>query len=266
VPTRFRYVACLAALALALPATAIALPSLARNPANTLLGRGMDPQRYDRATHCNGGKVWPGTQAMVAWLEHNAAGVNWGEYRCEKWGKGSASVHSDGRAIDWHPATKADARRLIALLLAPDRAGNPTALARRMGVQGLIFDCRSWWGSQDGEMGPYSYCYSKSGKRKGHLDPTQAHMDHVHIELNMLGAAKKTTFWNRRIRYPAAPAQPAPPAATKQPTKAKPAPSTPPGSDVPAYPDESGGSGWNYGGNWDGAGGQYGGSDDPSWP
>jgi hypothetical protein len=47
-------------------------------------------------------------------------------------------------------------------------------------------------------------------------------MNHVHIELNLRGAAKKTTFWDKNISYdtptpapvstpaPQAPAQPAP--------------------------------------------------------
>jgi hypothetical protein len=200
---RRNYIACLvAALALVIPAAATALPSLKANPANKLLSRGIDPLHYDPATHCNGGKVWPGTMAMVSWLEHNASGVNWGEYRCEKWGKGSASLHSEGRAIDWHPSSKAAARELIKLLLAPDKDGNGVALARRMGVQGLIFDCQAWWGNESGELGNYSYCYGKNGKRKKNLDPTQAHMDHVHIELNKLGATEKTTFWNKKVSYP----------------------------------------------------------------
>jgi hypothetical protein len=197
-----RYIVCLAAaFALAIPAVAAALPSLKANPANTLLSRGLDPIQYDSATRCNGGKIWSGTKAMVAWLEHNAAGVNWGEYRCEMWGKREASIHSAGRAIDWHPATMRDGHALVQLLLAPDRQGNPAALARRMGVQGIIFNCQAWFGSGDGQLGDYSYCYGKDGKRKTNLDPTQAHMNHVHIELNMLGARKKTTFWDRHVSY-----------------------------------------------------------------
>ena len=208
-----RYILCLVvAVALAIPAAAAALPSLSANPANKLLSRGIDPIRYDRATRCNGGHVSVGTKAMLAWLEHNAAGVNWGEYRCEVWGKHEASLHSAGRAIDWHPATMKDGYALVKLLLAPDKDGNAAALARRMGVQGLIFDCQSWFGGWDGETGNYSYCYGRNGKRKKNLDPTQAHMNHVHIELNLRGAAKKTTFWDHSISYdtpePVTPVQP----------------------------------------------------------
>ena len=40
----------------------------------------------------------------------------------------------------------AAAAKLIELLLAPDKAGNQHALARRMGVEELIWDC-SYWGA-----------------------------------------------------------------------------------------------------------------------
>lgn len=207
-----RYIVCLAvAVALALPAAAAALPRLSANPANKLISRGLDPIQYDHATRCNGGRVWPGTVAMVSWLQRNASGANWGQYRCEKWGKGKASIHSAGRAIDWHTSSRKAGMALVELLLAPDKQGYAAALARRMGVQGLIFDCKSWFGNWSGELGSYSYCYTKRGRRKQGLDPTQAHMDHVHIELNMLGAKKRTTFWNRKVSYgPPAPA-PTPP-------------------------------------------------------
>ena len=191
---------------------ALALPSLAHNPANAMLSRGIDPMQYDDATHCTG-KDTPGALALQSWLEGNASGVSWGIYRCEMWGKHSASLHAEGRAIDWHPSSSAAAHALIALLLSPDRAGNPVALARRMGIQGLIYGCHAWWGSPDGQLGDYSYCYDKHGKRKHNLDPTQAHMNHVHIELNKRGAAKKTTFWDRSLTYPVA--EPVAPPATQ---------------------------------------------------
>src|SRR6476646_8004848 len=109
-----RYIACLvAALALVIPAAAAALPSLKANPANKLLSRGIDPIQYDRATKCNGGHIPAGTKAMLAWLEQNAAGVNWGEYRCEMWGKHEASLHSAGRAIDWHPSSMSAGYALV---------------------------------------------------------------------------------------------------------------------------------------------------------
>ena len=105
-------------------------------------------------------------------------GVFWGSYRCEKWGKESASLHAENRAIDWHldvrvPADRRAAERLIRLLLAPDAAGNPQALARRMGVEELIWDC-GYWGAGMTEFTPYSPCYSQAGKLRKHVNPTVA--------------------------------------------------------------------------------------------
>jgi hypothetical protein len=80
------------------------------------------------------------------------------------------------------------------MLLARDREGEPTALARRMGVQGLIFNCRNWWAGSE-SMDRYDYCFTPAGKRRRHLDPTQAHRNHIHIELNWAGAKRRTSFW-----------------------------------------------------------------------
>jgi hypothetical protein len=59
------------------------------------------------------------------------------------------------------------ADKLIRLLLAPDRAGNPQALARRMGMEGLI-------------------------------DRTAAHQDHIHLGMTRAGAKRRTSFWTAR--------------------------------------------------------------------
>ena len=86
---------------------------------------------------------------------------------------------------------------LIHLLIEADRNGEPFALAQRMGVQGLIFNCKSWYG---GGLGRYSTCYKHNGKRDPDVDRTTAHKDHVHIELNWAGARKKRRAWTVRIR------------------------------------------------------------------
>ena len=97
--------------------------------------------------------------------------------RCERWGKNSASLHAEGRAVDWHldaarPADRREARRLIDLWLATDRAGNEHALARRMGIQEIIWNCRSWWSGSDG-MGKYSACYTERGKLRKRVNYTR---------------------------------------------------------------------------------------------
>ena len=187
------------ALALMVVALLPAHASAATNPADALASTAIDPYRYDRATDCRK-SIPAGTQAMKAWLEKNAGGSFWGIMRCERWGKDSASLHAEGRAIDWHlsvhrRADKKEASRLIRLFLATDRAGNRHALARRMGIQELIWNCRSWWSGGEG-MRPYSACYDSAGRRKK-IDDTTAHRDHIHIGLNWAGAKLESSFWRR---------------------------------------------------------------------
>ena len=88
---------------------------------------------------------------------------------------------------------KRAAKRLIALFLAKDKVGNNHALARRMGIQELIWNCHAWWAG-DGGMRRYSACFDSDGHRR-HVDDTTAHRNHVHIGLNWRGARKKSSFW-----------------------------------------------------------------------
>ena len=127
----------------------------------------------------------------------NARGASWGSYRCERWGNGQASLHAEGRALDWHPASKREAARVILLLLAPDTAGNPQALARRMGVQEMIWDC-GYWRSGMTEFSDYAPCFGKRGKPKKSVNVTVAHRDHVHFGFTKAGAARSTSFWSSR--------------------------------------------------------------------
>jgi hypothetical protein len=187
--------ACALAASLIATASAAALPRL--NPADRLVSTPIEEYVYDKAKRCVK-KTPPGTLALQNWLEANALGESWGIMRCEIWGKGSASLHAEGRAIDWRlnasdPTERRAARKLIDLLLAPDKAGNPHALARRMGVQEIIFNCRSWWSGSE-RMGRYSACYGKKG-RPARVDDTTAHRDHVHIGLSRAGARMRTSFW-----------------------------------------------------------------------
>lgn len=208
--TSLAALAALAALALPAGASAYRLPAalgpLAANPADSLAGLAIDAESYDPARRCTP-RPRPGTQALVRWLERHADGVFWGSYRCERWGRGSASLHAENRAIDWHPSSRAAAAALIELLLAPDREGNPHALARRMGVEELIWDC-SYWAAGAADFGRYGYCYGRSGKRKRRLNPTAAHNDHVHIGLSKAGAAGRTSFWAATLRPAGAGAAP----------------------------------------------------------
>jgi hypothetical protein len=190
---------------LALPALAHgfgnAFPAVAGNPADRMAREPIDAYSYDRATHCVKHPK-KGTVALQSWLERHAGGVAWGIIRCEMWGKGSASLHAEGRALDWHlsarnPSEKREAQRIIGLLLAADKAGNEHALARRMGVQEIIFNCQGWF-SGDGGMRPYSVCFDRKG-RPTKVDDTTAHRDHIHFGLNKRGSRMKTSFWQSAV-------------------------------------------------------------------
>ena len=193
-------------LALAGPAAAmVRLPEIpvpvAGNPADRLLSVPIEDSAYDGARRCTPKASRPGMLALQRWLEQNSRGVFWGSYRCEKWGKGQASLHSENRAIDWHldrsvPADARAAETLIRLLLAPDAAGQPQALARRMGVEELIWDC-GYWGAGMTQFTEYRPCYGKRGKLERKLNATVAHRDHVHIGMTTRGAAARTSFWSR---------------------------------------------------------------------
>jgi hypothetical protein len=187
-----------ASVAHAYPRVPQPAPAVAGNPADRLLTKPIEDPVYDPATHC-AAKPHPGMIKLQRWLEASVRGVFWGSYRCEKWGKRSASLHAENRAIDWHldvangPDRRA-AAELIRLLLAPDAAGNPQALARRMGVEELIWDC-GYWGAGMSDFEPYSVCYSKRGKLRKHVDKTVAHRDHIHIGMTKAGANARTSFW-----------------------------------------------------------------------
>jgi len=183
-----------ASLAYRLPADLTPVPG---NPAEKLAAVTIDDEVYDPATHCNPAPH-KGVVAAGGWLQRHARGVSWGSYRCERWGKNSASLHAENRAIDWHPAGRAAAAQLIELLLAPDRAGNEHALARRMGVEELIWDC-SYWSAGAPQFRRYDYCYDAAGVRRKHLNPTAAHLDHVHIGFSTAGARGQTSFWRAAL-------------------------------------------------------------------
>lgn len=203
-PARLAAVACLAvALAAAGAAEASAAPPqpLRGNPADRLAGLPIDDYAYDHAKRCRRSPA-PGTLALERWLGLHVRGISWGIMRCERLSRDNHSLHSEGRALDWHldagdPTDRRAARRLIRLLLATDRAGNEHALARRMGIQEIIWDCRSWWSGSDG-MDDYSLCVTDSGKPRRGVSPTLAHRDHIHLGLSRAGAAKRTSFWRGR--------------------------------------------------------------------
>ena len=174
-------------------------PPVPGNPADALADRPIDPYAYDHATRCLK-RPRAGALAFADWLRANAGGRFWGIMRCSKLSGTNFSLHAEGRAIDWHlnahrRADRREARRLIGLLLATDRNGTPHALARRMGIQEIIWDCSSWY-SGASALRPYRACYKPDGTPNRRVGDTIAHRDHIHFGLNRAGARKLTSFWN----------------------------------------------------------------------
>ena len=184
------------------PLCALALPAGARRRSRTppttrrCSAPPIEEDVYDHATRCKP-RTTPGIKLLEAWVDRHFRGESWGVFRCEKLSKTTTSLHSEGRALDWHLDVRSKAERraayfMIDRFLAPDANGNHNALARRMGVQELIFDCRSWFSGSEG-LGDYSGCQGKT-------DRTTAHRDHIHIGLNAQGAAAQTSFWRSPLR------------------------------------------------------------------
>jgi hypothetical protein len=199
----------LAVLALAMTALLVALAGSALaafdpvpgNPADRLTRLPIDDEAYDHASRCRRSPM-PGTRALETWLSSHAGGQSWGINRCEKLSEDNYSLHAEGRALDWHldsadRAQRKEADRIVALLLAPDRLGNERALARRMGLQEIIWNCRAWFAGSD-RFRPYSVCYDEDGERKRNVNRTLAHRDHIHLGLSRAGARMLTSFWTRQ--------------------------------------------------------------------
>lgn len=178
------------ALALGVASSTAAKRTLATNPANDpeLVGRKLDPNRYDGAAGCRKRQT-KGLDRLVAWMEETTMPAFNNSIRCD------GGVHGTGRALDWtldarKKGEKRQAMRVINTWMAKDKRGRRNALARRMGVQLIIFNCK-FWKAGDTKMSRYGAC---RGGRKN-ADPTQGHIDHIHIELTKPAAKLKTSFW-----------------------------------------------------------------------
>lgn len=177
--------------ALALAGGAVAAETLDPNPANDpeLISKRLDPVRYDGGGNCVRDEP-RGSKALIHWMKANTSRrTAYGTIRCD------GGVHGTGRALDWmldarDPKQKRLAMRVINTWLADDARGRPHALARRMGIQLIIYNCR-WWQAGDSGWQPYGAC---SGSKAG-TDPTQGHIDHIHVELTKPAAALRTSYW-----------------------------------------------------------------------
>jgi hypothetical protein len=116
---------------------------------------------------------------------------------------GAASEHKEGRAFDWgvSAASKRDrtsVKSLMTWLVKTDRFGHRYAMARRLGIQYMIWNRRIWG----------SYAASSGWRRYTGPNP---HTDHVHFSLSWAGARKNSSFWRPRGFTSPPPSRPNPP-------------------------------------------------------
>jgi hypothetical protein len=179
-------------LAVAGPATAAARP---RTPALPSAIEHLAP--YVAQTSCDP-STKSGTANLANLLRATYKGIYAGTvYACGT--DGTVSEHYDGRAIDWMASIRdktqyADAKALLNWLLATDSHGNRFAIARRLGVQYLIYNNKIW-GSWDGRWEDYNGC----AKLTARSYDNSCHRTHVHISLSWNGAMGRTSFWTKHV-------------------------------------------------------------------
>lgn len=156
-----------------------------------------DFAEHDGQRHC-ATTAGPGTDYLLSWVVSTYGGSPGGTLReCTS---GGASEHKDGRALDWSldardPADRAAADRFLTALTAPDSAGNPAALARRMGVMYVIWDDQIYAAYRGFAKAPYR---NAACPPREECSPTLRHRDHIHVSLSRAGAAAQTSFFRAR--------------------------------------------------------------------
>ena len=110
---------------------------------------------------------------------------------------GGRSEHKEGRAFDWGVSAYstrdvAAVNDLLGWLLRTDRFGNKHAMARRLGIQYVIWN-RRIWGAYDAADGWRSYTGASP------------HTDHVHFSFSWRGANKLTSYWTGKVGATTAP-------------------------------------------------------------
>jgi hypothetical protein len=172
---------------------------------------GYEPAQLDPTTRAHGGNPPPdevrwnspnscdkkrfkgrtGTRRLYAFIEY------WWP-RVEFWGYGSEpcreSLHDEGRAVDVHlnlrvKKDRKAARQIKRFFLRKDSHGERWAMARRFGIQELIWNCHIWTSTYASEGWRR---YSRCGPGASY---TLKHKDHVHIGQQWRGARKKTTAY-----------------------------------------------------------------------
>ncbi|MEW1953218.1 peptidoglycan-binding domain-containing protein [Terrabacter sp. NPDC080008] len=193
--------ASLALLSTAAPSATAATTASVRVPAvPTGLPTGIEGlSPYVPATGCDVTNR-PGTVKLAKLIQATYANTYGLASSCTS-ATSPSSEHFDGRAIDTffsvrNSTQKAQAGALINWLLATDKAGNPYANARRLGVMYLIWDNKIWSSYRSSEgWRPYSTCATTPSTAYD----TACHRNHIHVSLSWEGAQGRTSFWTKAV-------------------------------------------------------------------
>ena len=160
--------------------------------------------RYERENSCRPTQK-PGAKALRKLLR-NTYGSSIGSSTVRAC-TSSDSGHEEGRAVDWMTdksvaSEKAKAKAFLAWMQATDSYGNTYAMARRIGIQYVIWNNRMWRAYDTGRgWTEYNNCLHKSKKGKKAW-ANACHRTHVHFSLNWDGAYKRTSYFSGYVVCP----------------------------------------------------------------
>lgn len=174
----------------------VAAPASAATPGTPKFAKAIDSYpRYEAESGCDPTPK-PGAQAVVRLL--NATYGTAIRSNISRPCTAGSSGHEEGRSIDWMTNSRVPEQRVVAesfldWLLRDDQYGNHYAMARRLGIQYVIWDSRifSLYNTSAGWR-EYSNCVTV---RTSPVDDNICHRNHVHISFSWAGARGETSWY-----------------------------------------------------------------------
>lgn len=144
-----------------------------------------DAAAWDDGRNCSNG-FKRGAQRLQDWIRANYGPQKIGGYSCRRntANRSRTSIHGVGRANDWFRNANNSTEAGQVASFIQRMSANGAAMARAMGVQYWI------WNRQQ-------YSVKNTGVVRSRYGGPSPHTDHIHIEVNLAGAALETSYWRR---------------------------------------------------------------------